>query len=67
MTKTTDPALMTGSPAPMPRVDAHCDTPMTEKTAAVLRELCAKQGEPFDTALTEAQAQERIAALKEAG
>ncbi|WP_299969003.1 DUF3072 domain-containing protein [uncultured Roseobacter sp.] len=38
---------------------------ITEQTAAELRALCDKTGEPFDGNLTEAQAQKRIAALRE--
>jgi uncharacterized damage-inducible protein DinB len=40
------------------------DQPMSERTAAELRELCEETGEPFDTALSELQARERIAALR---
>ncbi|WP_299676537.1 DUF3072 domain-containing protein [uncultured Roseobacter sp.] len=38
---------------------------MTEETAARLRALCDTTSETFDASLTEAQAQKRIAALRE--
>ncbi|MBB3711607.1 hypothetical protein FHS00_001178 [Limimaricola variabilis] len=41
------------------------DAPMNPQQATILRDLCEKTGEEFDTALTEAQADERIAALRE--
>ncbi|MFQ6551559.1 DUF3072 domain-containing protein [Aestuariibius insulae] len=41
------------------------DAPMTEKQAAELRELTEKTGDPFDANLTERQADERIAELRE--
>ena len=37
--------------------------PITEAQAARLRALCDKTGEPFDTALTQGQAAERIEIL----
>lgn len=37
---------------------------MTDTQAARLRALCHEAGEPFDTALTEAEAAERIDALQ---
>ncbi|XDA97239.1 hypothetical protein AB1M95_14105 [Sulfitobacter sp. LCG007] len=40
-------------------------TEMSDETAARLRALCEQTGEPFDTALTEDQALERIEALEE--
>ncbi|MFL4468438.1 hypothetical protein ACERZ8_00600 [Tateyamaria armeniaca] len=38
---------------------------MTEPTAAELRALCEEKNEVFDASLTEKQARNRIAALKE--
>ncbi|MCV3270549.1 DUF3072 domain-containing protein [Roseobacter sinensis] len=45
--------------------DAGADAQMTEETAARLRAICDATSEPFDASLTEAQAQKRIAALRE--
>jgi hypothetical protein len=46
-------------------VESDADEPMTEKQAAILRELALRAGEPMDGGLTRGQAEERIAALKE--
>lgn len=49
----------------IPEADAQRgDEPMTPKQAAILRELAEDAGEPFDGALTQAQARERIEYLK---
>ena len=45
--------------------DYDADAPITEVQAARLRQLCEALGEPFDAALTQRQAMERIAALEE--
>ena len=41
------------------------DAPMTARQADILRDLADKLNEPFDSALTQKQAQARIAALEE--
>ena len=41
------------------------DAPMNPKQAVLLRDLCEKTGEEFDTSLTEAQADERIRVLQD--
>jgi len=41
------------------------DAPMNPKQAVLLRDLCDKTGEEFDTSLTERQADERISVLQE--
>ncbi|WP_296418710.1 DUF3072 domain-containing protein [Pseudooctadecabacter sp.] len=46
-----------------PHYDA--DAPMTEVQAAKLRQLCDKLDEPFDGALTQQQAVERIRFLED--
>ncbi|SDE85504.1 DUF3072 domain-containing protein [Limimaricola pyoseonensis] len=46
------------------RTAENPDAPMTEEQAAELRQLCERTGEEFDTSLTEAQAVERIDALR---
>ena len=48
----------------VPEVDTHGDEKMTPEQAATLRALADEAGEPFDAALTRAQAQERIDELK---
>ena len=64
MTKTPHNDIIAGPQA----VDLHTpdhDEPVSNQTATILRALCDKVGEPFDGALTEAQARERIALLEE--
>ena len=66
----TDPAAAAVFPVGGAVVDSDTpmdDGPMTDKQAVVLRELCEKHGEPMDGNLTRAQADARIAALKEKG
>jgi hypothetical protein len=46
-------------------VEGDAEEPMTEKQAVILRELAERAGEPMDGGLTRAQAEERIATLKE--
>ncbi|SLN42746.1 DUF3072 domain-containing protein [Pseudooctadecabacter jejudonensis] len=45
--------------------DYDANAPMTEVQAAELRALCEKLDEPFDTALNQRQAMERIGALQD--
>ena len=45
--------------------DRRDDAPMTDVQAVELRELCDVKGEPMDANLTQRQADERIAALKD--
>ncbi len=47
------------------RTPGDPDAPMNPKQAVLLRELCDRTGAEFDTALTEAQADERIRTLQE--
>lgn len=63
------PAVAPASPiGAAPTVDPQGDEPMTDKQAALLRNLCDKADEAFDTGLTRRQANERIAYLrKQAG
>lgn len=65
MSDTTQSSMLIKSPADAPEVNGDPDGEMTERTAAELRDLCERKGEEFDTALTEGQARERIAALKD--
>jgi len=65
MTSTNQSSFRVVPPAATPELSEAHNEEMTEKTAAQLRKLCAEKGEEFDTALTEAQAQQRIAALKD--
>lgn len=67
MTSTNQNTMRVVSPTATPKLSEAQNEDMTEKTAAELRALCDEQGEEFDTGLTEAQAQQRIAALKEMG
>jgi uncharacterized damage-inducible protein DinB len=48
------------------RIAGDPDAPMTERQAVELQQLCAETGEEFDTSLSQAQAEERIAALRSA-
>lgn len=57
----------TGGSLPAAILDSHDDSPMTDKQAVVLRDLCERHGEPFDGNLTRDQADERIAYLKDKG
>ncbi|MGR3503633.1 DUF3072 domain-containing protein [Pseudaestuariivita sp.] len=65
MSKSTDDAALLRQRAGTPMNPTDPDAPLTEQTAAELRELALEKGEPFDGSLTELQAQERIKALKE--
>lgn len=65
MTKTPQNDIIAG-PQAVDLADGTGDTPITEVTAATLRELCNRTGEEFDGNLTEEQARARIAALEEA-
>jgi hypothetical protein len=46
-------------------VQGDAEERMTEQQAVILRELARQAGEPMDGGLTRAQAEERIAALKD--
>lgn len=63
MPKTNQSSMLVKAPAAAPELPETHDAEMTEQTAAELRALCAEKGVEFDTALTEAQARERIVAL----
>ena len=66
MTDKEDPDVVAASPlGAVPTIDHQDGDPMTDKQAAVLRALCDKKGEEFDTALTRRQAAERIEALRD--
>ncbi|WP_299046056.1 hypothetical protein [uncultured Tateyamaria sp.] len=65
MTSTKQSSMRVVAPEINPPLSEAKDEEITEKTAAELRKLCKEKGEEFDTALTEAQARERIARLKE--
>ncbi|MEM8653313.1 MAG: hypothetical protein AAGF36_01095 [Pseudomonadota bacterium] len=67
MTSTNQSSMCVAAPEINPKLSEAKDEDITEKTAARLRELCAEKGEEFDTSLTEAQAQERIALLEDMG
>ena len=43
----------------------HPNEPITERQAAILRDLAGRSGEPFDGNLTRGEAEERIAALRD--
>ncbi|WP_299655985.1 hypothetical protein [uncultured Tateyamaria sp.] len=64
MSSTNQSSRLVVSPASAPDASDESVAEMTEKTAAELRALCEAKGEPFDTALSETQAQQRIEALK---
>ncbi|WP_108482594.1 DUF3072 domain-containing protein [Oceaniglobus ichthyenteri] len=65
MPKEEKPAVAPGHPVGgIPAADHGEPEPMTEKQAALLRNLCDRAGEPFDTALSRRQAQARIDALR---
>ena len=60
--------MPTPTPPLMHPFDPHApddDAPMTDKQAAILRDLTDREGLDFDGSLTKAQADERIAALRE--
>jgi hypothetical protein len=63
--KETPPIIGRSPVAAFPAVGGEADGPMTEKQAVILRDLAERAGEEFDTSLTEGQAEERIAALRE--
>jgi hypothetical protein len=66
MTKIPQSAALLKTPAAAP--DTHdADAPMTDPTAATLRELCLARDEPFDAELTEVQARQRIEAMENRG
>jgi hypothetical protein len=44
--------------------DGHADEPMTDRQAAILRDLAERAGEPFDGNLDRGQAEGRIEALR---
>lgn len=61
----TDNDVIAGPQAVAVSASADNDAAMTAETATRLQELCAETSEPFDGSLSEAQAQRRIAALRE--
>ncbi|MEL6463828.1 MAG: DUF3072 domain-containing protein [Pseudomonadota bacterium] len=65
MTSTNQSSMRVVAPGINPELSEAKDEQITDKTAAELRKLCDEKGEEFDTALTEAQARERIALLKD--
>lgn len=65
MTKTPQNDVIAG-PQAVDVATPDPDAPLTDETTATLRDLCEKTSQPFDSALTERQAQRRIAALREA-
>ncbi|RVT82693.1 DUF3072 domain-containing protein [Rhodobacteraceae bacterium CCMM004] len=61
-----DPAAAAPTPAAgFGAVDTDGNDPMTDEQAVKLRALSEEAGEPFDGALTRAQADERIDLLEE--
>ncbi|KNG95180.1 hypothetical protein [Pseudaestuariivita atlantica] len=67
MTKSTQDAALLRQRAGTPMDPVDPDTPITEVTAARLRDAAEKAGEPFDgRSLTEAQARERLRHLEAA-
>ena len=61
---------MSGPTKPIDKIDDLItpndpDSPMTGDQADLLRVLCENAGEPFDASLTQAQALQRIEALRD--
>ena len=61
----TSEAISGGSSRTEAETARGADQPMTSEQAVELRQLCEQTGEEFDTSLTERQANQRIAALKD--
>lgn len=60
-----DPHVVGQSPAAgFATTEGHTDDPITDRQAAILRDLAERAGEPFDGNLTRGQADARIEALR---
>jgi hypothetical protein len=60
-----DPHVVGQTPvAAFATMEGHADEPITDRQAAILRDLAERAGEPFDGNLTRGEAEERIEALR---
>lgn len=61
-----DPQAIGQTPlSAVPTVDGRADDPITDRQAAILRDLADRAGEPFDGNLTRGEAEARIEALRD--
>jgi hypothetical protein len=61
-----DPHVVGQTPvAGFATTEGHADDPITDRQAAILRDLAERAGEPFDGNLTRGEAEARIDALRD--